>query len=216
MLIIATSASMTMGVFQSLTVIVILLLRAGAIESNPGPKKTYKSYEIFNISDLRMTISRKRTTLQMEEDYKRNLFSRLPRITSKEYIGRDYCHVCWKIVTARHSATSCDKCLNWMHRTCSDMPANIYRQLQQQSNFKWICSLCREDDTYDGPTPVATVTPSHSTELSSLTPGAIMHYNCRSANGKLDEIQKILHDAQPAILILTETWLDESNPKGTP
>ena len=42
-----------------------------------------------------------------------------------------------------------------------------------------------------------------------------MHYNCRSANGKLDEIQSILHKAQPAILILTETWLDESNPKGT-
>ena len=42
-----------------------------------------------------------------------------------------------------------------------------------------------------------------------------MHINCRSVNGKLDQIGHILHSAKPDILILTETWMDSSNPKGT-
>ena len=42
-----------------------------------------------------------------------------------------------------------------------------------------------------------------------------MHLNCRSVNGKLDQIGHILHTVKPDILVLTETWLDSSNPKGT-
>ena len=42
-----------------------------------------------------------------------------------------------------------------------------------------------------------------------------MHFNCRSINNKLDDIHDILDKAKPNILVLTETWLDDSFPKGT-
>ena len=43
----------------------------------------------------------------------------------------------------------------------------------------------------------------------------ILHMNCRSINNKEDEIKMVLEELKPDILCLTETWMDESNPKQT-
>ena len=39
----------------------------------------------------------------------------------------------------------------------------------------------------------------------------ILHYNCRSMKNKMEEISNICYKLQPAILCLTETWLDASS-----
>ena len=41
-----------------------------------------------------------------------------------------------------------------------------------------------------------------------------MHLNCRSINGKLDDVNDMLDRAKPDMLVLTETWLDSSHHKG--
>ena len=40
-----------------------------------------------------------------------------------------------------------------------------------------------------------------------------MHFNCRSLHQAYDEIEEICNKVKPDVLMLTETWLDESNPK---
>lgn len=43
----------------------------------------------------------------------------------------------------------------------------------------------------------------------------IIHMNCRSVNHKEEEILTILEELKPDILCLSETWMDDSNPKQT-
>ena len=95
------------------------------------------------------------------------------------------------------------------------MPKMEYKKRQEEDDFSWMCSRCRQDDAIYGPDANSPASLQHSTSLKDIKSGSILHFNCRSANGKLEDIQRILHEAKPAILILTETWLDDSYPKGT-
>lgn len=40
-----------------------------------------------------------------------------------------------------------------------------------------------------------------------------VHFNCRSLNNTYDELEEICNDVSPDAVLLTETWLDEYNPK---
>ena len=189
--------------YGSTLVIIMILLLAGDIEMNPGPKR----YAVYKISDLKIVISRTRAVERREQADRKRLFAELP-----EYIGKECCSKCFTNVDMRHNAIICDLCQQWIHLGCSDMPKATYRQLQKEESFNWNCVRCRQDNEK---TVSSNIRPHHTSELTDLRPGSIIHMNCRSANNKLAEIQSTLHKAKPAVLVLTETWLDESCPKGT-
>ena len=107
----------------------IILLLSGDIEKNPGPK-CKKSYCIYNISDLKLILSRRSSKEQLAQRCKKNLFAELPLMGPEEY-----CRKCRKIVTQRHNAISCDLCSCWTHLNCSDMPKAAYKQHQREKQL---------------------------------------------------------------------------------
>ena len=179
----------------------LLLMLANDIELNPGPNTKIPS-------------SKRRTTEKKDIDVKKSLFSELPQIKHEDYTAEnDNCRKCSKKVDMRHNAISCDACLRWCHLRCSDMDLKTYKSCQQRPTFHWLCTYCREPET--SPNIREHAHSINDTALTNIQPGAIMHFNCRSINNKLDDIHDILDKAKPNILVLTETWLDDSFPKGT-
>ena len=148
-----------------------------------------------------------------------NLLDELPKISSREYIGKDYCTSCHKEVKSNQQAISCDLCERWMHRICSDMITRIYNRYRKKKHFTWICTKCRRDETINEdkidvtkfnkanlPDLYTTVLKSKNKEL------LILHMNCRSINNKLEELENIIKNLDPDIICLTETWMDDSVP----
>ena len=187
----------------------LLLLLANDIEENPGPSGN--KHRIFNIAPTKLIIS-KSSIKKLETEFKKSLFSELPTIEPEDY-GQDYCKKCWNAVTMTDDAISCDACLAWTHLKCSDVSKATYKRYQEAPHFHWLCAMCRETERI----PIATkyVHNPNDTQIKDLKQGSIIHFNCRSIHNKMDEIQTILDKAKPNIMILTETWLDDSFPKGT-
>lgn len=148
-----------------------------------------------------------------------NLLGFLTKITPEDYIGKDKCKACHKTIGKNQRAISCDKCERWTHLKCSDMTTSKYKQMMSK-DFPWICNTCRKPEIVEEFTDIRklTVEEMPTTNLnfiknSSKEDFLILHYNCRSAVNKMDEIRNICSKLNPSILCLTETWLDSSNPK---
>ena len=152
------------------------------------------------------------------ENYDQKLMKDLPKISPKDYKGKDLCRSCCKEVKSTQQAISCDMCKMWIHRVCSDMNSRRYTQLKTQSHFQWICNKCRKDETLNcdradvtkldrknQPDTKEKIT-SHKNEM------LILNMNCRSLLNKSEEIEKILKELDPDIVCLTETWFDNSVP----
>ena len=152
------------------------------------------------------------------QNYDINLMKELPKISSKEYIGKDLCRGCSKEVKMMQQAVSCDLCDMWIHRSCSDMTPTLYNQLKKKPHFNWTCNKCRRDEEIN-------VDHIDSTKLSekdqpddvskiktSLLEMLILNLNCRSICNKFEEILHIISKLDPDILCLTETWFDSSVP----
>lgn len=145
-----------------------------------------------------------------------NLLKHLPKITATAYEGKDICKACHKIVTKPQKAISCDSCEGWTHLKCSDMSAKKYND-NAGKIFPWICNMDRETEV-----PITVKVdlkllkpdqlPISNSELLQRSDDSllILHYNCRSSTNKEAEIYNICQELDPAILCLTETWLDES------
>lgn len=150
-----------------------------------------------------------------------NHLKELPKITSKDYIGKDLCRSCSKEVKVNQQAIFCDTCERWIHRSCSDMSMQIYRQCMKKKNFIWSCNKCRRDD--DVINDLAEVSPLTEDEkpdnwdkiLKTKKEMLILHMNCRSIQNKEEELENILHKLDPDIVALTETWFDDSSPLQT-
>lgn len=179
---------------------IVSKLLANDIELNPGPKcnKNHAG----------------RKTEQMEIVYTKQLLAELTPIKHTDYKGRDYCRSCWKPLNANSRSVSCDGCSYWSHLKCTDLTLKQY-QMNFGTCFSWLCNHCCEDEPE--PDVKSDQRKEQTTTLNKLsgTKGLILHINCRSLNGKLDELQHFLHVVKPDLLILTETWFNESNPKGT-
>ena len=150
-----------------------------------------------------------------------NLMNELPKITARDYIGKDLCRSCYKEVKICQQAISCDLCTKWIHRICSDMSIKTYNQCKKKKQFTWICNKCRSDDIQiDG---IADLTklkvedqPDKLTEIEvSGNDFLVLNLNCRSALNKAEEIQYITNKLNPDIICLTETWFDDSVPLKT-
>ena len=50
--------------------------------------------------------------------------------------------------------------------------------------------------------------------IQDLKGRLIININCRSVADKLDDLKELVYDLQPLLVVLTETWLNESHPKG--
>ena len=147
---------------------------------------------------------------------KENLLAHLPKISSKEYIGKDICKFCNKTVAKNQKAVSCDNCIRWTHLKCSDMSLNTFNG-NTSKDFPWVCNTCRTTET-----PV-----NNKIDLKKLQPEElpisnyellksehkgllILHYNCRSILNKIEDLYNIIKILNPSIICLTETWLDSS------
>ena len=75
-----------------------------------------------------------------------NLNNELPKISSKDFIGKDLCTNCFKEVKYGQQAISCDLCERWTHRICSDMNTQYYNQCKKKKHFIWFCNKCRKDE----------------------------------------------------------------------
>ena len=146
------------------------------------------------------------------------LLKELPKISSKDYIGKEICRCCLKEIRAKQQAIFCDLCDMWTHRSCSEMSIQTYNRLKKIKRFNWICKKCRKDDEVIGdkidksklgkehlPEPLEDIIKS-SKEL------LIIHMNCRSLVNKEEELENIVNEIHPDIICLTETWFNESIP----
>ena len=143
----------------------------------------------------------------------------LPAISPKQYEGKCACRVCHKEVKEKHRAVSCDICDMWSHLNCSDISIKLYNNLKHQHYFMWTCTKCRVDEqpileTIDvndldlnGQPDEISMVKSKRNEL------VIINMNCRSILNKQEELEHIINETGADIIILTETWMDDSVPK---
>ena len=159
-----------------------------------------------------------------EESQNHELLKELPKISPKEYIGKDLCRKCFKEVRVHHRAVLCDQCNTWIHLKCSDMTTTVYNKNKTLESFKWVCNVCRVAEEPPEVTKFCKnkcspeQLPETWDDLSKQikkNEEIIIHFNARSIVEKGDEIQEICLKLKPALIFLTETWLDESCPKGT-
>ena len=186
----------------------LLLILSNDIELNPGPRSN-SNHVVGLVPTKRQTVDK------AEQRDKKSLFEALPIITPSDYAGKYYCPRCWLPIGTRRSV-SCDGCLNWTHLDCTDLTLKEYRE-KKGISFAWLCKNCREDEMEPGieQNPYPNKAPEIPIKKLAGKKGLVLHLNCRSVNGKIDEIKHLLHVNKPDILILTETWLNDSNPKGT-
>ena len=190
--------------------ILLLLILAGDVEMNPGPKRITTT-----------TILKKNVTKPCSIENKQ-LLKELTKITPKDYQGKEYCRKCARPVQENHKAILCDKCTRWIHLRCSDCPPALYKKYQDQRTFNWICNCCRERDEVNNTFEIFNRSvalkeedlPATLQEIKiKKTEKLILHYNCRSVVNKIDELHDIIIRKKPTMVLLTETWLNETHPK---
>uniref|UniRef100_A0A147BB38 Putative crack-11 bf n=1 Tax=Ixodes ricinus TaxID=34613 RepID=A0A147BB38_IXORI len=138
------------------------------------------------------------------------------------------CACCTKRVRDNQAALCCDTCEGWFHRGCVHMSLGQYRRLGSCSD-PWVCTVCSlphfSDDYFDvpskapcpllpSPTPGIAdgrrVDAENQTHPSGVNKGLTLWYtNCRSVKNKIFDLQATVASlARPAVILLTETWLD--------
>lgn len=175
-------------------------------QSNKPPKKKDPMPVQRELSNIR------------NDNYDLKIMKELPKISSKDYQGKDLCRSCYKEVKINQQAISCDLCGMWIHRLCSDMNSRLYNKLKKKSNFQWICNKCRQDEVLNCDradiTKLGEKNQPDTYEKIKILKNEllILNMNCRSMLNKTEEIEKILKGLDPDIVCLTETWLDTSVP----
>lgn len=151
------------------------------------------------------------------EDMK--LLNELTSITPGDYVGKDLCRSCHKEVKTSHQAISCDLCQRWIHRSCSDMNTSLYNNCKKKKHFQWTCNKCRVDEEENHDRPEVAILkdsemPENATSIkSSSKEMTIVHLNCRSIVNKVEELELVVEQTDADIIVLTETWMDDSVPQ---
>ena len=149
-----------------------------------------------------------------------NIWTELPKISSKDFIGKELCKACHKAIKESQRAISCDSCKRWIHQKCSDMGEKTFNANVKKTDFPWVCNVCRldENNSFDKP-DITLLKPEEMPETlqniktkNTLKELLIIHLNCRSVVNKTEELEDICKTIEPDIICLTETWLDESVP----
>ena len=147
------------------------------------------------------------------------LLNQLPKITPKDFAGKNLCTKCFKIVRNTHEAISCTSCERKTHRNCTEINKFKYEKISLTKYFKWYCNNCK---TVEVEIPINPSVPinlkiedlpdDYSIVKKIKNELLVIHINCRSMVNKEEEILNIIKKLNPDIVCLTETWLDESIP----
>lgn len=150
---------------------------------------------------------------------KTNLFTYLPKISSKEYIGKEICKSCHTNIGTAQKAISCDICQRWTHQKCSNMKMKTYIANSKKKNFPWVCESCRIDDcnTYEAPDTNVLKQEELPEEYETVRTETrndmlIVHMNGRSLVNKIDELEHVCQKLKPDIVCATESWFDDAVP----
>ena len=162
------------------------------------------------------TLSRGHLPQTATEMENQELFNELPKIKSKDYIGKDLCKQCYKQVNDNQAAIICDVCDFWSHRFCCNITTKTYNDLKKRGNFPWSCPSCRIGETLikekiDINCLSKNCSPEdYETVKQQRNESLILHINCRSLINKREEFENIIQTLKPNIVCLTETWFDGS------
>ena len=127
------------------TNLLILIILAGDIEMNPGPR--------FQCRTCKKYCKAAEKAVKCEDCEKRFHASCVnlgPVELQKIESGNDSwycsnckaeCSLCSGAVLNSHKAVQCDKCEMWVHNNCSFMSDSEY-EMMQNSNCTWICPKC--------------------------------------------------------------------------
>ena len=143
----------------------------------------------------------------------------LPSISPKEYIGEPICRTCNRRIRKITQTVTCLKCNHYTHIRClkaCSKPTN------SEENYTWNCIKCRTaeeiiETTFDKSSCREEQLPENWNEIlkgKNTGNDIIIHYNCRSIVNKKDEFIHSMNKIKPAIIFLSETWFDDSCPKG--
>ena len=183
------------------------------IQSPSAPKSTQNS----------QTVTVKKSSNENTKQIKENLhlLKALPKITSKDYTGKELCTACSKEVKDTQQSISCDTCSRWTHRKCTHISIKKFKLLAKKNSFEWFCRNCREnDEIFENPEPesILQVTqkqdiPENFEKVKKLkNEMLIVHINCRSAVKKFEELQDLAEELNPDIICISESWFDNSIP----
>ena len=184
-------------------------------------KNVFKNLTRAKINDL---IGKDRCKLLGKKEEVTNIFDELPKISSKDYIGKDTCNTCLRTIARNSRSVKCTKCERWTHVKCSDVSNKEYnKKYKLNRSSKWNCSKCRtgEDINYNIFSKSLCSQNQLPDEWDQIVKGKrndeeiILHFNARSIIDKEDELSFIANNIKPAVIFLTETWMDDSCPKGT-
>ena len=154
----------------------------------------------------------------MAEKIKMNKFflKNLPKISHKDFQGKEICPACYKAVMENQQSVSCDECQRWTHRVCCKMSQKNYKDLKSIT-FDFLCKNCNKKDIDflnifqktlkkdELPDPINKIKPKNNHIL-------ILNLNCRNLANKGEELYTIIINSDADIICLTETWFDESHP----
>ena len=148
----------------------------------------------------------------------KTLFAELPKISHKDYPGKELCTICLKTVGESNEAISCSSCDRWTHRKCTTIKKGKYKKLSQLFTFTWYCKNCQSDEIQntDILDPKKIDPKNLPDKISIVKKGKnellVIHLNCRSVVNKEEELWDLINLLSPDIICLTETWLDPSTP----
>ena len=77
---------------------------------------------------------------------KNSLWTELPKISSKDYIGKELCNQCSYKINRNCNSVKCKICERWTHVKCSDMSTKEYKD-ENNKKSKWTCLKCRTGET---------------------------------------------------------------------
>ena len=213
------------------TNLLILIILAGDIEMNPGPRfqcRTCKKYckaaeKAVKCEDCEKRFHASCVNLGPVE------LQKIESDNDSWYCSncKAECSLCSGAVLNSHKAVQCDKCEMWVHNNCSFMSDSEYETMQN-SNCIWICPKCdffnfsdsffneqfnlESENRFDllakGHETKSTETlPSKNSFISGLKFSSI---NINSIRGKKLELLAFIDFHQSQILAIQETKIDNS------
>lgn len=185
---------------------------------NKKTKQKFKSENVSKKKGNKKQVKHQENLKKMKKQ--ENLMKYLPKISSKDYIGKDLCNKCFTQIR-NCKALTCKICERWTHAKCSDISSDEFKNITKKKS-KWFCLTCR---TGEGTTNEKFKTQQCAEdqlpeEWEDIVKGKkkdeeiILHFNARSIADKVDELKEIANNIKPAAIFITETWLDDSCPKG--
>ena len=159
---------------------------------------------------------------QSDQRQAKNLLNHLTKITPKDYQGSEICNECNKKINGKCKLMECIECERCTHLKCIKTKANRGNKIRDL----WFCRGCLKNEELPNniqfsdeelnnhnDTKIKTMKEMEDMNTKHKKSKLWMHFNCRSLHHAYDEIEAICSNVKPDVLLLTETWLDESNPK---